>query len=184
MNKKYVIHILNKNGSVKIVKRKTLKDFFEVDGSYYLLENIATFDSKRNRFVYVSKDRINTINSDGKFLNNLNVLPMAFKTVENKEDKKESDSKEIKPYKTDDGKSYVPMVDNEGKPIYDNGKPLYYLIDNSSQEDKNYQVLLHSKALSDLLPRAEFNYLLLLMGSGIGILLGIVIGLAIGHVRI
>ena len=181
MNKKYVIHILNKNGSVKIVKRKTLKDFFEVDGSYYILENIATFDSKNKRYVYVSKDRINTINSDGKFLNNLNVLPMVFKKDEEKE---ESKSKEIKPYKDDKGKEYLPMVDNEGKPIYDNGKPLYYLIDNSSQEDKNYQVLLHSKALSDLLPRAEFNYLLLLMGSGIGILLGIVIGLAIGHVRI
>lgn len=181
MNKKYVIHILNKNGSVKIVKRKTLKDFFEVDGSYYILENISAFDSKNKRYVYVSKDRINTINSDGRFLNNLNVLPMVFKKDEEKE---ESKTKEIKPYKDDKGKEYLPMVDNEGKPIYDNGKPLYYLIDNSSQEDKNYQVLLHSKALSDLLPRAEFNYLLLLMGSGIGILLGIVIGLAIGHVRI
>ena len=50
--------------------------------------------------------------------------------------------------------------------------------------DKEFQILLHQKITRDLLGEIKDSFLTYIMMAGAGILVGLLIGLAMGHVRL
>ena len=144
------IFILNKDNTVKIVNRKKLEDKMEIDGSTYLLTPQSIFipvsstgKDKHRHYLFLSRDRINSVRTNETEIVNTDVLPNVT------------------------GKDEMHILKN-----------------NSDNEDKNYQILLHSKALKDLLPVESFNMLQMMLFIGMGALIGLIIGLTIGHVKL
>jgi hypothetical protein len=148
---KTMICVLNKDNTVKIVTRKKLDNIIDIDGSKYVLTPQSVFVAQNSsrkfrkyHFLFVSKDRINTVRSNGKEILNSDLVPLKS----------------------------------------DKGEELYELRNNTGNEDSNYQILLHSKALKDLLPYDALPVMTMIIVGAMGLIMGIVIGLAIGHVRL
>ena len=58
------------------------------------------------------------------------------------------------------------------------------LTNTTNERDYIYQDLIHSTAVKDVIGVVKDNLMLALVGAGFGLLLGIIIGLAIGHVKL
>ena len=59
-----------------------------------------------------------------------------------------------------------------------------YLTNTTNERDYIYQDLIHSIVVKDVIGVVKDNLMLALVGAGFGLLLGIIIGLAIGHVKL
>ncbi len=72
-------------------------------------------------------------------------------------------------------------------PVKSDGKEVIqvnYLTNTTNERDYIYQDLIHSTAVKDVIGVVKDNLMLALVGAGFGLLLGIIIGLAIGHVKL
>jgi|ABOZ01.1.fsa_nt_gi hypothetical protein len=76
-------------------------------------------------------------------------------------------------------KNLMPLKTEKGE-IVQGG----YLHTKITEADYIIQDLLHAKVIQDVINPVKENLMLLVMAAGFGVLMGIIIGLAIGHVRI
>lgn len=165
MNKNFRALILYNDKSYSFKKINKSDNTFEANNSTYLVNQDAIFlDRKKGkkRLSIYSKDNIfpygdtNRIHADD-VIDKVN-KKSRLKKLEQKKDLTENETKEYKELKE--------------------------ITSDTTIGDRQFQILLHVKGLRDFLTNPKTDYMMFLMIAGLSMFVGIIIGLAIGQVKL